>query len=254
MLTDGSRFVELATCQDYKRALDGDRGPNTGGMGTYSPSALPRRRRPAREIVDVIVAPDDRRARRGGPPVPGRALRRADADRRRPEGARVQRPVRRSRDPGADAAARRRLAARAARLRRGPPRREPACDWKREAAVCVVMSSGGYPGAYRKGCAIDGVDEADALDDVIGVPRRHGPGRRRERWSPSGGRVLGVTALGRRPGRRPRAGLRSRRADPLGRRASPTGHRAGRRASRPAEERRSRAMSERTETTDAWRS
>ena len=114
-LCDGERAVPLAPAQDYKRIFDGDEGPNTGGMGSYSP--VPG--------IDSRARAGDRRAGppadrgRAAPPrhaLPRRALRRADdgAGRER-QGARVQRPLRRPRDAGGAAAA----ALRPARAARG---------------------------------------------------------------------------------------------------------------------------------------
>ena len=76
VFSDGSRVVPMASVQDHKRALDGDKGPNTGGMGTVSPTtniSLDGHKR----IMQEIVAADDRGPRRRGPPLPGRAVRRA---------------------------------------------------------------------------------------------------------------------------------------------------------------------------------
>jgi len=193
VLSDGRDFVELATCQDYKRALDGDGGLNTGGMGTYSPSVfLDEAAR--REIVDSIVRPtidgmaDDERQYRGvlyvgvmitetGPKVLEYNARFGDPE------TQVMMP----RLDGdwlevLHACATGNLPDRALR-------------WKSEAAVCVVMTSGGYPGSYAKGAPIDGLDRAGELDGVVifhAGTSRDGNGR----VVTSGGRVLGVTALG----------------------------------------------------------
>ena len=104
-LCDGERAVPLAPAQDYKRIFDGDEGPNTGGMGSYSP--VPGRRRRPRPGDRRARAPADRgRAAAPRHAVPRHPLRGSDDGRgRQREGARVQRPLRRSRDAGRAAAA-----------------------------------------------------------------------------------------------------------------------------------------------------
>ena len=104
-LCDGERAVPLAPAQDYKRIFDGDEGPNTGGMGSYSPVPGHRLRPRARDRGGG--APADRgRAASPRHALPRRAVRRSDDERRRrAEGARVQRPLRRPRDAGRVAAA-----------------------------------------------------------------------------------------------------------------------------------------------------
>ena len=105
VLCDGTRAVPLVPAQDFKRVGDGDSGPNTGGMGAYSPM-------PQVRAADVRAHHGHRGAAagRGTPPpwhrLPGRPLCRPHADRRGPQGDRVQRPLRRSRDAGGPPAAR----------------------------------------------------------------------------------------------------------------------------------------------------
>ena len=120
-LCDGERAVPLAPAQDYKRIFDGDEGPNTGGMGSYSPvpGIDPDR---AREIARRGAPADRGRAAPARDALPRRALRRADDDARTAaEGARVQRPLRRPGDAGGPAAPPLRPA-RAARGIRAPGR------------------------------------------------------------------------------------------------------------------------------------
>ncbi len=193
VLCDGERYVELATCQDYKRALDGDAGLNTGGMGTYSPSVwLDEATR--REILERVVEPtiaglaaEDRPYR--GVLYVGLML--------TANGPRVLEYNARFGDPETQVLLPRLdgdwlpllLACARGDLGDARPR------WRAEASVCVVMASGGYPGSYAKGIPIEGLDEAEALEGVLvfhaGTARDA-----RGRIVTAGGRVLGVTALG----------------------------------------------------------
>ncbi len=103
-LCDGERAVPLARAQDYKRIFDGDRGPNTGGMGSYSPVPAVDDAR-AQEICAAVHQPVLDELARRGTALPRLPLRRADDDRRGAQGARVQRPLRRPGDAGGAAPA-----------------------------------------------------------------------------------------------------------------------------------------------------
>jgi phosphoribosylamine--glycine ligase len=193
VLTDGQSSVELATCQDYKRADDGDRGANTGGMGTYSPSAWldeTARRRLRESVVNSTV----RGLAAEGCPFRGVlfiGVMLTDAGPKVLEyNARFGDPETQVLIPRLDgdwlavlhACARGELA-------------QVSLSWRDEAAVCVVMASQGYPGPYEKGFPIDGLDEAERMS---GVTVFHA-GTERDpsgRVVTAGGRVLGVTATG----------------------------------------------------------
>jgi phosphoribosylamine--glycine ligase len=193
VLTDGTRFVELATCQDYKRALDGDRGLNTGGMGSYSPSAyLDAGLR--REIVDRIVRPTIEGLAREEQPYQGVLYCGVMLTER---GPRVLEYNARFGDPETQVLLPRLEGDWLSILHACANGRLEASElrWKDEAAVCVVMSSGGYPGNYPKGLSIEGLDEAAALENVVVFHAGTAPGPAGS-FVTAGGRVLGVTALG----------------------------------------------------------
>jgi phosphoribosylamine--glycine ligase len=194
VLTDGNHFVELATCQDYKRALDGDRGLNTGGMGTYSPSAYldPAMRE---RIVESIVRPTIEGMAAEEHPYQGVlyvGLMLTES------GPQVLEYNARFGDPETQVLMPRLDGDWCALLHACATGglEDARLSWSSEAAVCVVMSSGGYPGSYPKGLPMEGVDEADGMD---GVNVFHAGTKRDDqgRFVTSGGRVLGVTALGR---------------------------------------------------------
>jgi phosphoribosylamine--glycine ligase len=193
VLTDGNSFIELVTCQDYKRALDGDRGLNTGGMGTYSPSVyLDDSTRGV--IVDAIVKKTIDGLAEEGTPYQGvlyvGLMLTSDGPKVLEYNARFGDPETQVLMPRLDGDWLPALHACAI-----GSLEEQRLKWKDDAAVCVVMSSGGYPGSYGKGLPIDGVEEADAMEDVVvfhaGTARDDSGG-----LVTAGGRVLGVTALG----------------------------------------------------------
>jgi phosphoribosylamine--glycine ligase len=194
VLTDGTTSCELASCQDYKRAEDADCGPNTGGMGTYSPSAW-LDDATIRTLRESVVVPTVRGLASEGRPFRGVlfiGVMLTDAGPRVLEyNARFGDPETQVLVPRLDgdwlavleACARGELSN--VRLR-----------FRDDAALCVVMASGGYPGAYGKGAAIEGLDDAEKLADVMifhAGTEHDGAGR----VVTAGGRVLGVTATGR---------------------------------------------------------
>jgi phosphoribosylamine---glycine ligase len=192
VLCDGRDFVTLAAARDHKRALDGDRGPNTGGMGAYSTDDIISADL-LRVILDTIVRPT----------LAGLA---ADGLEYRgflyfglmltSEGPKVLEFNCRLGDPEAQAIIPRidsDFAEVLAATAEGELRRAPL-SWKAGGSLCVVMASGGYPGPFEVDKRIEGLTEAGATP---GISIFHSGTKFREgAYYTSGGRVLGVSALG----------------------------------------------------------
>ena len=190
--TDGKNIIPLASAQDHKPVFDDDQGPNTGGMGAYSPAP--------------VVTPDVHQQAMG-------LVMRRTVDGMAAEG----RPYRGVLYAG--------LMIKDGRVktlefnaRFGDPECQPllmrlksdlvpvliACargdlsgvelEWHDQAAVCVVMASGGYPGDFEKGLPISGLDAAAKIDDLVVF--HAGTAEQGGRIVNSGGRVLGVTGRG----------------------------------------------------------
>ena len=191
-LTDGRSVLPLVPAQDFKRAYDGDEGPNTGGMGSYSPvPAAPADivERAVKEVFEPVVRTLDA----AGSPYVGCLYGGLMLTK---DGPKVLEFNCRFGDPETQAVI--------PRLRSDLAELLLACTeqnlhhykpvWADEACVVVVLASGGYPGSYRKGVPIDGLDEAS---NVQGVEIFHaGTARRGGRIVTSGGRVLAVSSLG----------------------------------------------------------
>jgi len=189
---DGHAIYALESAQDHKAIFDGDRGPNTGGMGAYSPAPVVTDRL-MRQMERDIFVPIAHATNRDGCPYRGilyAGIMITD------EGPKVLEFNVRFGDPETQPILMRLvgdvmepiLATIDGTLD------EVTLQWDPRPAVCVVMAAGGYPGDYRKGDGITGVDEAEALGDVkvfhAGTALRDG------KLTTSAGRVLGVTALG----------------------------------------------------------
>jgi phosphoribosylamine---glycine ligase len=185
-LVAGRTIIPLAPSQDHKRAFDGDTGPNTGGMGAFSPTplataiiptvhAMRRARKPFRGILYAGVIATNQGVRilefncRLGDPETQPVLMRLKTDLFELLEAAVE-------DRLSDFS-------------------EEQLQWDPRPAVCVVMASQGYPGNYPKGKMIQGLEEASKLPDV----KIFHAGTRLEANGlvlSDGGRVLGITALG----------------------------------------------------------
>ena len=191
-ITDGTAILPLAGAQDHKTVFDDDRGPNTGGMGAYSPAPILDAAM-AKRVMAEIVRPTVAAMAREGAPFTGFLYVGLMIG---SDGPRVVEFNCRFGDPECQVVMPRLaddllpLLAAAARGEGLPA----ALAWKPDAAVCVVLTSGGYPGRYDTGLPITGVEAAAALPGVeifhAGTARRDGA------LVTAGGRVLGVHATG----------------------------------------------------------
>ncbi len=192
VLSDGERVAPLVAAQDYKRVDDGDKGPNTGGMGSYSTDALLDSE--MREwLLTHVARPVIHGMKAEGCPYKGILYCGLMMTARGPQvlefncrfGDPETQPVLMRMDSDLLGAF---IASIEGRVSEGD------LKWSREPAVCVVLASGGYPGSYETGKKITGIEDADRLEGVkvfhAGTTLRDGG------FYTAGGRVLGVTARG----------------------------------------------------------
>lgn len=193
VLVDGDTALPLATAQDHKRVHDGDTGPNTGGMGAYSPApimtdALTKR------VMDEIITPTVAAMKARGMVFKGVLYAGLMIEHGAPK--LIEYNVRFG-DPEAQVLAMRlksdllpALLATAQGKLQGLK-----LDWHDDAALCVVMAAKGYPGEYAKGTEIKELNKAAAEPEVEIF--HAGTKREGDHILANGGRVLGVTALGK---------------------------------------------------------
>lgn len=190
VITDGSRVQPLVTTKDHKAAYEGDRGPNTGGMGAISPSPHINQKL-FTEIMNSIVFPtvlrmlEERRKYKGvlyvglmlteqGPKVLEYNCRFGDPE-TQPQVLRMDSDL---------------IDVLLSSIEENVLRKE--IRWNKKAAGCVVVASGGYPYKYEKGKLIEGLKEAS---EIPGITIFHaGTLFKNDRYYTSGGRVLGVSA------------------------------------------------------------
>jgi phosphoribosylamine--glycine ligase len=193
-LVSGRTILPLPVTQDHKAVGDGDTGPNTGGMGAYCPAPV------AQELLDEaeksILVPTVHTMKRRRTPFRGLLYAGLMATN---QGPRVLEFNVRFGDPETQPLLMRLRTDLLDLLEAVVEERldeyaDAGLDFDPRPAVCVVLASGGYPGDYRKGDVIDGLDEAAKLPDVKLF--HAGTALRGQRVVTDGGRVLGVTALG----------------------------------------------------------
>jgi len=190
--TDGKRIIPLASAQDHKAVFDNDLGPNTGGMGAYSPAPVVTGEIHDRVMAEVMQPTVDGMAAEGRPyrgvlyaglMIKGQEIRTLEFNARfgDPECQPLLMRMKSDIVPLLLAVAEGDLG-------------EMAIEWHDRAAVCVVMAAGGYPEAYTKGDEILGLEEARKIGGMVvfhaGTVLKEG------KTVTNGGRVLGVTALG----------------------------------------------------------
>ncbi len=190
--TDGKNIIPLASAQDHKAVFDGDTGPNTGGMGAYSPAPVVTPAIHDKVMAEVMRRTVDGMAAEGRPyrgvlyaglMINGDQVKTLEFNARfgDPECQPLLMRMKSDIVPVLLAVARGDLSG-------------IELEWHDKAAVCVVMAAGGYPADYRKGDEIRGLEDAARMEDLFVF--HAGTSRKDGRIVTSGGRVLGVTALG----------------------------------------------------------
>ena len=200
VFTDSREMIPLATSQDHKRIFDGDKGPNTGGMGAYSPAPVVTQQIFQEIVEKVLHRTLDGLAREG---IPYRGVLYAGLM-LTPQGPKALEFNVRFGDPETQAILPRlgsdivdvMMAVSNSKL--GTLARRGGLAWDNRACVCVVASAKGYPGEYEKGKVITGLDEAKRMKDVMvfhaGTKRESASGA--YKYLTTGGRVLGITGMG----------------------------------------------------------
>ncbi|MFE2479381.1 phosphoribosylamine--glycine ligase [Streptomyces sp. NPDC001194] len=194
-ITDGVTVLPLQPAQDFKRALDGDEGPNTGGMGAYSPLpwADPKL---VEEVMETVLQPTVDELRHRGTPFSGLLYAGLAITSR---GVRVIEFNARFGDPETQvvlARLRTPLAGVLLHAANGTLDAEPPLRWSADAAVTVVIASHNYPETPRTGDPIEGLAEVAAEDGPDAYVLHAGTRREGEAVVSAGGRVLSVTATG----------------------------------------------------------
>jgi phosphoribosylamine--glycine ligase len=192
-LCDGEHALPLATAQDHKRAFDGDTGPNTGGMGAYSPAPVMTDAICAR-VMDEMITPTLRALKAMGAPYKGVIFAGVMVTE---QGPKLIEYNARFGDPETQVLMLRMmsdivpalLACADGQLKNFSLR------WYDEAALTVIMATKGYPGDYGKGSVIEGLDEAAKVEGVeifhAGTVEKDG------KIFANGGRVLNICAMGK---------------------------------------------------------
>ncbi len=189
VFTDGKTVLPMVSSQDHKQVFDDDKGPNTGGMGAYSPAPVIRDR--MSEIMETIMIPTIRGMEQEGRPFKGILYAGLMVT---SSGPQVMEFNVRFGDPEAQPILFRLKTDLIEIIESIQDERldQIQVEWRDGASICVVMASGGYPGSHKKGIPITGLESVPADNDLFVF---HAGTRKEDaKIVTSGGRVLGVTA------------------------------------------------------------
>jgi phosphoribosylamine--glycine ligase len=192
-LCDGEHALALATAQDHKRALDGDKGPNTGGMGAYSPAPVMTEAMCAR-VMQEMIKPTLRALAAMGSPYKGVLYAGVMVTR---DGPKLVEYNARFGDPECQVLMLRMMSDVVPALIAcaDGQLKNFSLRWFDDAALTVIMATKGYPGSYHKGSVIEGLDEAAKIEGIeifhAGTIEKDGA------ILANGGRVLNICALGK---------------------------------------------------------
>ncbi|UZD89869.1 phosphoribosylamine--glycine ligase [Cognatishimia activa] len=192
VLVDGEEVLSIGTAQDHKRVGEGDTGPNTGGMGAYSPAPVLSAEIEAKAMEEIVKPTMAEMAKRG---VPFQGVLYAGLMIKDGQPRLVEYNVRFG-DPECQVLMMR-LGAQALDLMQAAAEgrlSEAQVNWADDHAMTVVMAANGYPGSYEKGTEIKGLK--DIADDSMNVVFHAGTKADGEKTLATGGRVLNVTARG----------------------------------------------------------
>ncbi|MEL6584969.1 MAG: phosphoribosylamine--glycine ligase [Pseudomonadota bacterium] len=193
VLTDGEAMLPLAPAQDHKRAFDNDEGPNTGGMGAYSPAPVMTEAL-VEQVLTEMIAPTLAEMRKRGTPYSGVLYAGVMIENGR---ARLVEYNARFGDPEIQVLAMR-LGAQlfdAILAATNGTLAEMRLNWADDHALTVVMAADGYPGSYDKGAVIDGLETACEGDPLVQIFHA-GTAEKDGKIVANGGRVLNITARG----------------------------------------------------------
>ncbi len=190
-LSDGETAIPFTNAQDHKAVFDGDKGPNTGGMGAYSPAPIMTEAL-SKRVMDEIIFPTVKAMKEAGTPFTGvlyaGLMITKDGPKLIEYNARFGDPETQVMLPRLKTDLLALLFAVSKGVMEGFE-----MNWRDDAALCVVMATEGYPGPYKKGSVIRGIDEANKLPDSIVFHAGTAKNDKGE-ITASGGRVLGVTS------------------------------------------------------------